>query len=384
MPTWGSSAWGESAYGAEGGLPSLVVLTDELAIGCDMSAVQTALLRARVAVESGQSLSFDGSTTLRDTLGFEDRLALLFHELLADSLAMGGEQVVTYAAIARLVDALLLSGTVATYTEASAMIVDALTFGVVGHAVPISTLTAEIGLDAQVTLTYHAIARLVDALALEASMTATATLSVLMSDELALSLAGSTALEALTVLRDQMDCVLQLNIDDEQYIAWTMSTAGKAASSYTNFPFNSFMQIGGAKGQWYGIADTGLYRMGGDDDAGTPIDAKLRLGMSSLGTRLQKRMASMYLGYKANGDLLVKAVVASTEDGAREAHVYRLYVQAAGSLREGRVPIGKGLKAPYWDFVIENVDGADFELDVIEFLPLYTERRIRGNAGGKP
>ena len=37
----------------------------------------------------------------------------------------------------------------------------------------------------------------------------------------------------------------------------------------------------------------------------------------------------------------------------------------------------------YWDWVMENVDGAAFDLDVIEFMPLMTQRRLRGNAGGK-
>ena len=52
-------------------------------------------------------------------------------------------------------------------------------------------------------------------------------------------------------------------------------------------------------------------------------------------------------------------------------------------MREGRVEPGRGLKAVYFDFIAENVEGSDFEFDVIEFKPLYLERRLRGKAGGK-
>ena len=40
--------------------------------------------------------------------------------------------------------------------------------------------------------------------------------------------------------------------------------------------------------------------------------------------------------------------------------------------------VGKGLKAVDFAFVIENVDGADFDLSSIEFRPIYLARRTRG------
>ena len=127
-----------------------------------------------------------------------------------------------------------------------------------------------------------------------------------------------------------------------------------------------------------------MKRLGRPDDDGEAIGARLRLGMSSLGTRRQKPIASGYLGYTSSGDLRLKVIVADSETGEREAHTYRLYVTGASSQREGRIKVGKGLKAAYYDFQIENVDGAGFDLDVIEILPIVLESRLRGNAGAKP
>jgi hypothetical protein len=97
-----------------------------------------------------------------------------------------------------------------------------------------------------------------------------------------------------------------------------------------------------------------------------------------------KGIDAAYLGYTAAGDLLLKVVKADSTTGAREAHVYRLYATGAGSMREGRVKVGKGLEAVYYDFQVENVDGAAFDVDVIEIIPVAAQRRVRGNAGGKP
>jgi hypothetical protein len=361
-----------------------VLLADGLQLGLQLSAIQTAILRARLQLAAEQRVAFDGTQTLRDTLALEVTLDLVFHQILASSLELGATQAISYTAIARMVDALLLGGAVNTSAEAHILIAEAITFGAVLEGTPLTTFTSALGLDASMSLTYAAIARLIDQLALSASQSTTATLATVLSDELALAMGGTTSLDATTVLRDGLAFVLQFSIDDEQYVAWSMNTNTKGATKYTNFPFNSFMRIGGENGVQCGVTDTGLYRMEGADDAGVPIAAKLRLGMSSMGTRAQKRMASAYLGYTASGDLRVKAVVADEVTGDRTAHSYRLHARGASSMREGRVPIGKGLQSPYWDFVVENVDGADFELDVIEILPIYLERRVRGNAGGKP
>lgn len=378
----GFHAIGEAPIGALAGSGSVTLsLADSLTLGLAATSLHTALLRAKLALEAEPSSSLDGVSALRDALVLEDGLALVFRELLAANLAFGAGIALDYTAIARMVDALLLAEVVGTAAEAHAVIQEALTLGAVAGATPVSTLVAGLDLSAVVADHYTAIARLIDALALQAAQTPTATLAITLRDDLAMGAEQATSLDAIAVLRDRLDFVLQVAIDDEQYVAWTMHTTSRGATRYTNFPFNSFMRLGG---RYYGVTDTGRYLLEGDDDAGEPIAARLRLGMSAMGSRILKRMAAAYLAYSANGDLRLKVITADPVTGARSAHVYRLYAQGAASMREGRVKIGKGLQSVFWDFAIENVDGADFELDVVEILPLVLERRTRGNAGGKP
>jgi hypothetical protein len=40
-----------------------------------------------------------------------------------------------------------------------------------------------------------------------------------------------------------------------------------------------------------------------------------------------------------------------------------------------RVQVGKGLRARYYAFELETVDGQDFDLESIEFVPLVVQRR---------
>jgi hypothetical protein len=39
------------------------------------------------------------------------------------------------------------------------------------------------------------------------------------------------------------------------------------------------------------------------------------------------------------------------------------------------VPLGKGLRARYFSFELIS-DGADFDMDAIEFIPLVSHRRV--------
>ncbi|MGH8081870.1 MAG: hypothetical protein ACREP7_14950, partial [Lysobacter sp.] len=181
-------------------------------------------------------------------------------------------------------------------------------------------------------------------------------------------------------LRDSLQLMFRLQLEDGEYVAWVMNTESRSLAKYTNYPFNSFMRVGG---KYYGATDTGIYLLEGDNDDGDAIRGKLRAGLSSMGSRLLKRFPYVYFGYTATGDVLLKVVVANAEDAVREAHVYRLAARAAGDMREGRVPVGRGLKNVYWDWVIENVDGAQLAIDTVEFLPMQLERRVRGNSSGK-
>jgi hypothetical protein len=355
-------------------------LEDTATFGMSSTGVLTALLQLRLRLDADPHTAYEGFGQLVDTLELDDQLAVIFTELLTVSMALGATHTVTRIAIAEMVDALLLGAHVATAQEAYALIVEALAFGSLLEAVNIATFTAGMAFDDAIAAAYTAAAALVDSLMFGVEQTPTVTFAALLRSDLALSMAGLSAWEAFGLLEDRLDFVVQLNIDDEQYLAWTMNTTSKAATRYDSWPFNSFMRINGKR---YGVAATGLYRIGGATDNGEDINAKLRLGMSSLGTRVLKRIPEIYYA-TAGGDLYFKVIVAHEKTGERSSHGYRGYTVGGASMREGRIEPGRGLKSVYFDFQIENIDGSSFDLDVLEFKPLLLDRRVRGKAGAKP
>lgn len=155
----------------------------------------------------------------------------------------------------------------------------------------------------------------------------------------------------------------------ETYTGWVMNTKNFAVTEYQNFPFNSFCKIGSA---YLGANSEGLYVLEGADDAGTTIDATFSLGVTDLGSDKLKELDSIYLGFKLNGDMLLKTI---SEDG-----VERVYTVTGDTtkLHTKRVhPLAKGLRAMYWQLEMSNVAGVDFELDMVEFMPVVLSRRVR-------
>jgi hypothetical protein len=367
--------------GLTGSARQTAVMIEAIALALAGSGRQTAVLRAMLGLDASGATSFDGTRTLSDSLELGDRLVALFHALLADTMELDASGNITYRAITRLADRMLLEGTVPTAAEAHAVLLEALTLGVLGGGFPMAVMTDGLGLEDSIAAAYTAVAKLVDSLALEATQSDTATAAVALRDDMAIAADGTVTLDAVAVLRDQLDFVLRFTINDEQFIAWSINTSSRAASTYDNYNFNSFMRIGK---RYYGVSATGRYRLEGPNDAGMPIQTRLRFGLSTMGSRVQKRTPEMFFAWRG-GDLLIKVVTASSVDGAREAHVYRLYSGTNGaSLRPGRVKTGKRIKAAYFDYVVENIDGAAFELDTLEWIVLDLDHRLQGNAGGKP
>ena len=105
------------------------------------------------------------------------------------------------------------------------------------------------------------------------------------------------------------------------------------------------------------------------------ITARLRSGLTDLGTRVAKRAPEMYLGYRADGDVLLK-VITTSETGAKVEDWYRLEARPAQDIRESRFKIGRGIKSVYYGWELCNVDGADFEVDSLEWRPLKLDRRL--------
>lgn len=222
--------------------------------------------------------------------------------------------------------------------------------------------------------------RLVDTIEAQATQADTLTMAVMLADSVVLSAEPGSVLEAHEALREGVAFSLRLSLDSGQYVAYVMNTATKGLTSYEQFPFNSFLTFGEAD---YGMTPDGIRRLGGPDDDGAAINARFRLAFTNLGTSALKRMRAAYLGLSSTGDLRLKVIIVNPKTRQREAHWYRLRSTPSDSPMPVRLKIGEGLRTVYWGFEIETIDGAQFEIDMLQLLPIILEERMDGEGGGK-
>jgi hypothetical protein len=147
--------------------------------------------------------------------------------------------------------------------------------------------------------------------------------------------------------------------------AWAINYETNAPSRYDELPANSMCLF---NGKTYIACAAGIYEIGADDDAGRPIHASATVAQTNFGSTKNKRIPYVYVGMRSSGVMQLKAIANNQSD--------RYYALNAigGAVRGSRADIGKGLEGQYWQFRVDNVDGADFELDSIEFKPTLLSR----------
>lgn len=154
-------------------------------------------------------------------------------------------------------------------------------------------------------------------------------------------------------------------IQSEQ--VWVLNLDSGATTQYENYGFNSYLSVGGVE---YGVAPDGLYELNADTDAGDDIDAGLYLAISQLGDVREKRSFAAYVAVASDDVMILKVVV----DGGTE-YVYEAR-SSSTSVQTHRFDLGRGLRGTHWQFSLLNKDGADFDIQQLEFMPLVGKRRV--------
>jgi hypothetical protein len=211
--------------------------------------------------------------------------------------------------------------------------------------------------------------------ALQAGDSLTSTFTLMIQDASVVQAGDSVELTAqlLAELTEYVDVFSLLKLPSDVTQGVVMNLEGlRPISEYDNFTYNSLTSF---QGKFYGADDTGLYELDGDDDSGDPIQAELSSLMLDFGTSRQKRVRTAYLGYTSTNQLILR--VKSVSQGQLSEDWYEAReVTSADAPRANMVYVGQGLKSRYWQFELVNVDGGDFEIDLLEMHPVFLGRRV--------
>lgn len=148
--------------------------------------------------------------------------------------------------------------------------------------------------------------------------------------------------------------------------AWAVNLDGFGSTTYARFPFASMANIGG---RYFGASTAGLHELGGDTDDGAEIRAVIDLGERALAKGSKMTVGQAYLGMSGSGHMLLRILCEG------RAFTYRTNSYSE-HMQQQRITLGKGLRPNYATLQLSNKDGARFEVDSLEFLPLALTRRI--------
>lgn len=150
---------------------------------------------------------------------------------------------------------------------------------------------------------------------------------------------------------------------------WSVTDQGNASeesTSYTDYPFTGFANIGG---RYFGASDQGLYELEGDSDHGAPIEAVVDLGQRNLGSIAIKSLANAYVSVNAEAPMRLRVEL----NGQQYTYTAR---GAGAQMQTQRIDLGRGLRGHFFGLQLLNTDGADFEVGGMEFVAEESKRRI--------
>lgn len=163
--------------------------------------------------------------------------------------------------------------------------------------------------------------------------------------------------------------VINESADFTAYATYVFNTLTTATSTYTNFNFNSYFKL---DNKYYGVSDSGIYELTGNNDVASNIQSEVYLPISSFDKQGLKACSDAIIFGRLSGD--IEVVVVLDEQEEREG----LFVTSdeRQGLHRIRVKVPKGLKGSTWQYKLRNVDGSDFSINNFEVF-LKELKRIR-------
>lgn len=158
---------------------------------------------------------------------------------------------------------------------------------------------------------------------------------------------------------------------DDSVTTWAINTRTNAVSQYSNFAFNSFASIG----RKYLAADqSGLYELNGARDLEVNVVGKIEGGYFEPADGKLAGFKGVYIAVAGQGNGAGATWMLKLEAGDGREYLYQRVSNP--TLMVTKFDIGKGLRATYFAWKLIAIDGQDFDIDSITFIPMASGRRI--------
>ena len=138
-------------------------------------------------------------------------------------------------------------------------------------------------------------------------------------------------------------------------------------TQYINYDFNSMVKFGDI---YLGASSDGIYELDGDTDDGVDIGAYFEPIVTDFGINNPKKVRFMFLGFEAEGDLIVtfgdnRSMISRTVDSVRTGQQWR------------RITGNRDIRGRYLTFRISNVGGCDFGIDSVDVVLVTMPRSFK-------
>ncbi len=138
-----------------------------------------------------------------------------------------------------------------------------------------------------------------------------------------------------------------------------------APTQYDGFNFKGLCVF---EGVILGCGESGIFQVSGDTDNGTDIEAFFQVPSTDLGIPAQKKVRSMILSGYQHGSLKVTIVCDNDEKT-----VYTLNLNGPIETGSVKVDLNSDDFGRFIGLLVENTEGSDFSIDVLDLLVLITK-----------
>lgn len=388
--SYGADPFGGTPFGALGGpglysydlttgfVPAAVLVAHRVVSLVAAWAPAAQIAQVRRIVSPVEGVQFEGASAsthhgleqLSADSSFVDVLSVVYRIIVTDGLDFEAVGESSRRQIIAAVDQLVATGTVTSRHAAVELVTAALTLQDMATRGWRIEQSSEVAFQSTLVQTLRRVEALVSAIVYADVLSSGARFTLVLADGVQFDAAATSTARMFELLTSSLAFGATLRIGNEEFVAWMVNTEGaNAASRYDNFGFNSFAEF---DGHYYGAMVDGLYALEGSDDAGADIKAQLLGGLTTFGTRAKKRLPMGYVHCTTDGALLVQ-VIAFNDANQKEVFWYELDERGTGV---GRVEPDGGIESVHYGWRLLNVDGADFSIDSIGFVPLALNRRV--------